>query len=327
MWIFFALTASIILASRKISEKQLVGNAGNSLWWMIRLGSALSLFFLWMIFSRDTVGITDTTVWSIIAITSLIIYPLYTLGYYYAVKHLPLSYFGMLGIIAPVANTVFSYFILGKIPTLAGYIGIASILIGLSILIWWDFIEKWIYQKREVQGGKDFSKWAYWSVSDWEKTLSNDEVRSFSEIPHKEVSLLAFIVAILVYISMGFTPILDTLAMHHTSPFTYAMINQLSAIIPVFIMSYLLTRETKIGFFQDNFLTIALIGLSQGIGWLGSMYAFSTAPNTGYVVALINTHAIITALYGTIILGEKITKKKLMVFSCMCIALISFLFV
>ena len=185
----------------------------------------------------------------------------------------------------------------------------------------------WDSQKREIQGGKAFSKWVYWSVSDWEKTLSNDEVRSFSEIPHKEVSLLAFIVAILVYISMGFTPILDTLAMHHTSPFTYAMINQLSAIIPVFIMSYLLTRETKIGFFQDNFLTIALIGLSQGIGWLGSMYAFSTAPNTGYVVALINTHAIITALYGTIILGEKITKKKLMVFSCMCIALISFLFV
>jgi drug/metabolite transporter (DMT)-like permease len=112
MWILFALTASIILASRKISEKQLVGNAGNSLGWMIRLGSALSLFFLWIIFSRDTVGITNTTVWSIIAITSLVIYPLYTLGYYYAVKHLPLSYFGMLGIIAPVANTVFSYFIL-----------------------------------------------------------------------------------------------------------------------------------------------------------------------------------------------------------------------
>lgn len=283
MWILFALTASIILASRKISEKQLVGNAGNSLGWMIRLGSALSLFFLWIIFSRDTVGITNTTVWSIIAITSLVIYPLYTLGYYYAVKHLPLSYFGMLGIIAPVANTVFSYFILWKIPTLSGYIGIASILVGLSILLY----------KNE----------------------------------HKEISLWAFVVAIFVYISMGFTPILDTIAMHHTSPFTYAMMNQLSAIIPVFIMSYLLTRETKIGFFQNNFFTIALIWLSQGIGWLGSMYAFSTAPNTGYVVALINTHAIITAVYGTIILGEKITKKKLMVFSCMCIALISFLFV
>ncbi len=283
MWILFALTASLILASRKISEKQLVGNAGNSLWWMIRLGSAVSIVFLWIIFSRNTEGIIDTTVWSIIAVTSLVIYPLYTLGYYYAVKHLPLSYFGMLGIIAPVANTVFSYFILGHIPTLAGYIGITSILVGLSILLY----------KNE----------------------------------HKEVSILAFIIAIMVYISMGFTPILDTIAMHHTSPFTYAMINQLSAIIPVFLLSYILTRKTGFAFFKTNFSLVVLIGLTQWIWWLASMYAFSTAPNTGYVVALINTHAIITTLYGTIILKEGITWKKIAVFCCMCIALISFLFV
>lgn len=56
----------------------------------------------------------------------------------------------------------------------------------------------------------------------------------------------------------------------------------------------------------------------------GGMYAFASAPNTGYVVALINTHAIIAVLYGTIILKEKITKKKLMVFLCMLVALISF---
>jgi len=49
------------------------------------------------------------------------------------------------------------------------------------------------------------------------------------------VSLFAFIIAILVYISMGFTPILDKIAMHHTSPFTYAMLNQVAAIIPVLL--------------------------------------------------------------------------------------------
>jgi len=86
MWILFALTASIILASRKISEKQLVGTAGNSLGWMIRLGSAFSIILLWIIFSRNTNWITDPTVWEIILIISIVIYPLYTFGYYYAVK-------------------------------------------------------------------------------------------------------------------------------------------------------------------------------------------------------------------------------------------------
>jgi drug/metabolite transporter (DMT)-like permease len=71
---------------------------------------------------------------------------------------------------------------------------------------------------------------------------------------------------------------------------------------------------------------IALIGISQGIGWLGSMYAFNTAPNSGYAVALINTHAIITAVYGILILKERVTKRKIFVFLCMMVALIAFAF-
>ena len=151
---------------------------------------------LWLIFSRDVSGIGNSEVWVIIGLISLIIYPLYTLGYYYAVHHLPLSYFGMLGIIAPIANTIFSYFVLGTIPTLAGYIGIASIIIGLSVLLY----------KHE----------------------------------DKSISLLAILIAIGVYVSMGLNPILDTIAMQHIDPFTYAMLNQISAIISVFLMSFFL---------------------------------------------------------------------------------------
>jgi uncharacterized membrane protein len=197
MWILFALISATILASRKIQEKQLVGSAGGALGWMIRLGSAVSIFVLWVAFSRNIDNITHPTVWIILGLHSLIIYPIYTLGYYYAVKHLPLSYFGMLGIIAPVANTIFSYFFFGTIPTIAGYIGISSIVIGLGVLLY----------RHE----------------------------------NKAIALLPFIVAIMVYISMGFNPILDKIAMQHISPFTYAMMNQAAAIIPIFLMSFLLS--------------------------------------------------------------------------------------
>lgn len=282
MWILFALISAMILASRKITEKQLVGNAWWALGWMIRLGSAISITILWLVFSRDLSGIENREVWMIIALISLIIYPLYTLGYYYAVRHLPLSYFGMLGIIAPIANTIFSYLVLGTIPTLAGYIGIASIIIGLSVLLY-----------------------------------RHDD---------KNISLITILVAIAVYVSMWLNPILDKIAMTHVGPFTYAMLNQLSAIIPVFLMSFWLAWGPRIEFFKDNIWVIAIIGLTQWIGWLGSMYAFSSAPNVGYAVALINTHAIITTLYGICILKEDITKRKIFVFICMLIALISFAF-
>lgn len=56
------------------------------------------------------------------------------------------------------------------------------------------------------------------------------------------------------------------------------------------------------------------------------MSAIAIAPNPGYVVALSNTHAIIIALYGVIILSEKITLRKFLVFLCMLLALIAFAF-
>jgi uncharacterized membrane protein len=54
MWILFALASAIILASRKIQEKQLVDTFGQSLGWMIRTGSAIMVLILWIVFSRDT---------------------------------------------------------------------------------------------------------------------------------------------------------------------------------------------------------------------------------------------------------------------------------
>lgn len=282
MWILFALTSAIILASRKMQEKQLVGSTWGALGWMIRLGSGFTALCLWLVFSRSTENIMNSQVWIILGIISLIIYPLYTLGYYYAVKHLPLSYFGMLGIIAPVSNTVFSYFLIGQVPTIAGSIGIGVIIIGLIIL----------FYKHE----------------------------------NKNIPILGLIVAIAVYISMGFNPILDKIVMKEIDPFTYTMLNQLSVIIPVFVMSYFLSGGTKIEFYKKNIVTISIIGITQWIGWLWSMLAFQNAPNTWYAVALINTHAIITTLYGVFALKEGVTKKKILVFLCMMIALVSFTF-
>jgi drug/metabolite transporter (DMT)-like permease len=56
------------------------------------------------------------------------------------------------------------------------------------------------------------------------------------------------------------------------------------------------------------------------------MFAIVWSGNPGYAVALINTHAIITALYGVFILKEKVTKRKIFVFCCMILALLAFAF-
>jgi drug/metabolite transporter (DMT)-like permease len=41
---------------------------------------------------------------------------------------------------------------------------------------------------------------------------------------------------------------------------------------------------------------------------------------------MINTHAIITTLYGVIVLKESVTRKKILAFICMVLALAAFAF-
>lgn len=54
------------------------------------------------------------------------------------------------------------------------------------------------------------------------------------------------------------------------------------------------------------------------------MLAIGQSPSTSYAVALINTHAIITVLFGIIFLKEKLTKRKIAILGCVILGLISF---
>jgi drug/metabolite transporter (DMT)-like permease len=73
-------------------------------------------------------------------------------------------------------------------------------------------------------------------------------------------------------------------------------------------------------------IPVLTLGLISGIAWFLGVYAIQTSPNIGYAVAMINTHAIITTLYGIIILKESITRKKVLAFICMIVALVAFAF-
>lgn len=65
-------------------------------------------------------------------------------------------------------------------------------LVSQKIAIEWlihinkDYLCKEISQKQEAQGRENFSKWAYEWISDLEKYLSDEEIRSFSDISYKE---------------------------------------------------------------------------------------------------------------------------------------------
>jgi drug/metabolite transporter (DMT)-like permease len=136
--------------------------------------------------------------------------------------------------------------------------------------------------------------------------------------------MIAICVAIGTYVLLGISSGLDKIAIGYISPYLYTTINQLGATFSLFILSFFLFWWPNIGFARENWKQLLIIGWVQWIGWSIGMLAVWQSPNTSYAVALMNTHAIMTLLYGVFFLKEKLTKRKLAILGCIILGLISF---
>jgi drug/metabolite transporter (DMT)-like permease len=283
MWILFALTSAFILSSRKIQEKKLVGEAGSSLAWMIRLGSAIAILFIWLIFSRDLTGVYDLRFWWVILFVAFIMYPLQMKLYFHAMHELPLSLFGMLWGLAPLTSMIVSRVFLGLEISFSWIVGILLVLIAIWALFYREY--------------------------------------------HKDIAPLSLIIGILSNMLMWVWSVIDRFGISFSNPYIYSLVVQAVSAFTLFLSAYFFSKWwTQFHFFQKNKTIILIIGLSQWIGWVLSSFAILWTPNPWYASALINTHAIITALYGVFVLGEEVTKRKIFVFFCMALALLAFAF-
>lgn len=132
MWILFVLTSAVILASRKIQEKKLVGTIGSALGWILRLISAICACIVWIILSRDTIGMTNSTVVSILFVIA-ILYPLQTHFYYRAMHTMPISTFGMFAGIVPLTSLIGSHIFLDSPISFFGLIAICFTIVSIVI--------------------------------------------------------------------------------------------------------------------------------------------------------------------------------------------------
>ncbi len=128
------------------------------------------------------------------------------------------------------------------------------------------------------------------------------------------------------YVLMWLWSTIDSVAVHHINSFLYIATIQTIAWIILFILSYILHGGPKIHLFSENIVPISTIGFIQWIGMILTMLAFASVSNPGYAVAVINTHAIITAIYSMTIMREPITIQKILALIFTMIALVSFAF-
>lgn len=279
MWIIYSLTTAIILASRKVQEKNLVWSVGWALGWMIRVGSWIGALILWILFSRDYTWVTDWRFLLLLAGVIFLFYPLYTIGYYYALQRMELSLFGMLAPVAILSNVLFSWLVFGSIPSLFGWIGIG--LISLSIITLF-----------------------YRNKAKWDIT--------------------SLVIALGTYILLGISSGLDKIGISYISPYLYTTLNQFGAALSLFILSFFLFSGPHLSFAQKNYKMILGIGIVQWVGWAIGMLAIQSTPNPWYAVALMNTHAIMTVIYGVVVFWESFTRRKQVILWLVTLSLVAF---
>ncbi len=114
--------------------------------------------------------------------------------------------------------------------------------------------------------------------------------------------------------------------MAHTSVYLYAMLNQTFSAISMILLIKYFFKDLKWEKAKATKFPIILLGIFTGLAWMAGIYAIQISPNVGYAVALINTHALFTTIYGISVLKEHLTKEKILAFIFMLLALVAFAF-
>ena len=95
----------------------------------------------------------------------------------------------------------------------------------------------------------------------------------------KEIPLSTLLTAISAYSVFGLVNVLDKIALAHSIPMTYTMMNQSVAAIAIFLYTYFILGDAKFGFLRANLPQITLMGLAISVSWLSLSYALTLSPN------------------------------------------------
>src|SRR3989338_2315077 len=136
-WFPFALFSAIVLASRRVYEKNLTNAFGNfSMGFIVQAFSLLPTLalFLFLPLPDDIVNLPWKFWWPLLIIW-FVLYPIQTYFFYPALREGELSETTPILALLPVFNILSSYLIIGELPTLLGGVGIVSIVFGTYLLL------------------------------------------------------------------------------------------------------------------------------------------------------------------------------------------------
>jgi len=272
MWFFLAFASAFFYSFRRISEKRLSQKINHFLLgWAVQAfslpGTVLLLFFA----TIPSLSSLSSNFWIPLLIIWIFLYPIQAYFYYKSLKHGDVSYILPLFSLVPIFNIVTSWVLLGEIPSIVGFLGILSIVVG-------------IYSLNMKSGMNLFSPFA---------ALFRNKLGLFM---------------IINCLSLAFGSTLDKIAVQASNPLFYSFVNTVGATIVLFIFARK-TNSNLESPIKNNYKELTIIGILQALAFTLYIFALNTGI-VAYVAAIKSASAILGSVWGFVFLKEKLNRYK-----------------
>ncbi len=272
LWFPFALLSAIILASRRVYEKNLTKSFSNfSVAFIVQTFSLLPTLalFIFLPLPKDIVHLPWQFWWPLLIIW-FILYPIQTYFMYRSLREGQLSQVTPIMALLPVFNIVSSFFLLHELPTTIGFLGLLVIVLGTYLLL--------------KEGVK-------------------------KEVGEKYNKAVIYMMISTLCTAIGTT--LDKISINVSTPVFYSFVNTLGASIIFFILIHIYKQKSEFSKMKTMILPFLVFGIFQAAYYTLSMFALSYGP-TSYVLAIRASSFLFAALFAIFVIKEKLSTRKIL---------------
>lgn len=240
MWLSFALVSALLLAVRRVYEKELTAVFSNfSLAFALQIFSVIPLLALFLFLPiPQNISTLGGLFWVPLFIIWIILLPIQTYFLYRSLREGELSEVTPVAALLPVFNIVSSFFIIHELPTVWGGVGIIATVIGTYLLLT--------------------------DVPRRERKLFNLPV--------------LFMIITTACTAIGST--LDKVAIEASTPVFYSFVNVLGGAVVYLALTFAFGQQRELIRMKDMFWTLCMLGIVLALGFVAFTSAFALGPTS-----------------------------------------------
>ena len=240
MWLSFAFASAVLLAVRRIYEKELTATFGNfSLSFLLMVFSLPAVLILFLFFPiPQNISALPWDFWWPLIVIWVILYPVQNYLLYRSLREGELSQVTPVSALLPVFNIVPSFFLLQELPSVWGAVGIITTVLATYLLL------------TDVRAG--------------EKQKFNLPV--------------LFMVGTVVCTAIGST--LDKISVEASTPVFYTFVNMLGASVVFLILTFAYRQQHELARVKEHLWTFALLGVVMALAFVAFTTAFTLGPTS-----------------------------------------------